>query len=79
MTAAVTGRRATRRALPAVPGWWADAAGSAAVLSLLVVTALWVADRGVQQLFGGRADAASPRSAGSPACSPPTCCSSRCC
>jgi hypothetical protein len=55
VTAAVADRRATRRALPAVPGWWADVAGSAAVLSLLVVTALWTADRGVQELLGGLA------------------------
>ncbi|MFR9779741.1 ferric reductase-like transmembrane domain-containing protein [Micromonospora sp. MS34] len=53
MTATVAGRRAVRRTLPTVPRWWADVAGSAAVLSLLVVTALWTADRGVQELLGG--------------------------
>ncbi|MGR6321142.1 ferredoxin reductase family protein [Micromonospora soli] len=53
MTAAVADRRAVRRALPTVPAWWADVAGSAAVLSLLVVIALWTADRGVQELLGG--------------------------
>ena len=55
MTAAVADRRTVRRTLPTVPGWWADVAGSAAVLSLLVVTALWTADRGVQELLGGLA------------------------
>ncbi|MFI2647170.1 ferric reductase-like transmembrane domain-containing protein [Micromonospora fulviviridis] len=55
MSAAVAGRRTPRRTLPAAPAWWADVAGSAAVLSLLVVTALWTADRGVQELLGGAA------------------------
>jgi predicted ferric reductase len=40
---------------PAVPTWWGDVAGSAAALSLLVVTALWTADRGVQELLAGPA------------------------
>ncbi|GHJ48306.1 oxidoreductase [Catellatospora sp. TT07R-123] len=30
--------------------WWADAAGSAAIASVLVVTALWTAHGGIQQL-----------------------------
>ncbi|MFE9690059.1 ferric reductase-like transmembrane domain-containing protein [Micromonospora sp. NPDC005806] len=55
MTAAVADRRTARRALPAVPTWWADVAGSAAVLSLLVVTALWTANHGVQQLLANPA------------------------
>lgn len=41
------------RPLPVAPGWWADAAGSAAFLSLLAVTALWTADRGAQELLAG--------------------------
>ncbi|GAB3850393.1 ferric reductase-like transmembrane domain-containing protein [Dactylosporangium cerinum] len=41
------------------PRWWADAAGAAAVVSLLVVTALWVANRGVQETLGGGAGALS--------------------
>jgi predicted ferric reductase len=35
------------------PRWWADAGGLGAGLSLLVVTALWVANQGVQQVLGG--------------------------
>src|SRR5689334_2155445 len=31
-----------------VPRWWADAGGLAAWFSLLIVTALWVANRGLQ-------------------------------
>ncbi|MDW3849190.1 ferredoxin reductase family protein [Micromonospora sp. BRA006-A] len=46
---------ATARALPAAPRWWADVAGGLAGLSLLVVTALWTADRGVQELLAGAA------------------------
>jgi predicted ferric reductase len=43
----------------ATPRWWADAGGVAAGLSLLVVTALWVSNRGVQQVLGGGPDALS--------------------
>lgn len=39
--------------LPVSRRWWGDAAGSAAVLSLLVVTALWVHNRGLQELAAG--------------------------
>ncbi|WP_203779309.1 ferredoxin reductase family protein, partial [Actinoplanes philippinensis] len=35
------------------PRWWADVAGVAAGLSVLVVTALWVGNGGVQQVIGG--------------------------
>jgi predicted ferric reductase len=35
------------------PRWWSDAAGVAAVLTLLVVTALWVANRGGQDVLAG--------------------------
>ena len=46
--------------LPRVtPRWWADAGGVGAGLSLLVVTALWVGNGGVQQVLGGGADAVS--------------------
>ncbi|MEU2614319.1 ferredoxin reductase family protein [Micromonospora sp. NPDC007271] len=55
MTAAVADRRPVRRLLPSAPAWWGDAAGTAAALSLLVVAALWTADRGVQELLGGLA------------------------
>ncbi|GAA3227545.1 ferric reductase-like transmembrane domain-containing protein [Dactylosporangium siamense] len=49
----------TRAATSGTPRWWADAAGAAAVVSLLVVTALWVANRGVQDTLGGGAGALS--------------------
>ena len=39
------------------PPWWADAGAVLAGLSLLIVTALWVGDRGTQQLAAGGADA----------------------
>jgi predicted ferric reductase len=48
----ISGRRAT-------PRWWADAGGIGAGLSLLIVTALWVANRGLQQVTGGGPDALS--------------------
>ncbi len=35
-----------------VPRWWADAGGLAAWFSLLIVTALWVANRGLQPATG---------------------------
>ncbi|MDI5941610.1 MULTISPECIES: ferredoxin reductase family protein [Micromonospora] len=54
MSAAVAERPAPARLVPpGAPGWWADVAGVAAALSLLVVTALWTADRGVQELLSG--------------------------
>ena len=43
----------------ATPRWWGDAAGFAAGVTLLIVTALWVSDGGVRQLTGGGADAMS--------------------
>jgi predicted ferric reductase len=43
----------------ATPRWWADAGGLGAGVSLLVVTALWVGNGGVQQIAGGGADAVS--------------------
>jgi predicted ferric reductase len=49
--------RATATTLPATPRWWADAGGVAAGISLLIVTALWVSNGGVQQITGGGADA----------------------
>jgi len=41
------------------PRWWVDLAGSVGWLSLLAVVALWVSNRGVQQLVGGGPDAVS--------------------
>src|SRR5689334_4511538 len=38
------------------PRWWADAGGLAAWFSLLVVTALWVSNRGLQQTLGSGID-----------------------
>jgi predicted ferric reductase len=61
MTATATPRAAAPR--PVAPGrrvaprWWADAGGVGAGLSLLIVTALWVGNGGVQQLTGGGPDA----------------------
>ncbi|MEU5939697.1 ferredoxin reductase family protein [Micromonospora sp. NPDC047548] len=52
MSATVLDRRTAYRPPRPAPAWWGDVAGSAAVLSLLVVTALWTADRGVQELLG---------------------------
>jgi predicted ferric reductase len=43
----------------ATPSWWADVAGVAAALTLLFVTALWVSNRGIQQVQGGGPDAVS--------------------
>jgi len=43
----------------ATPRWWADAGGAGAVASLLVVTALWVGNSGLQQVAVGGADALS--------------------
>jgi predicted ferric reductase len=42
-----------RPRLNPTPSWWADAAGVAAVLSLVVVTALWVAHGGGPDVAGG--------------------------
>src|SRR3954465_12360759 len=41
------------------PRWWADAGGVGAGLSLLIVTALWVSNGGVQQISSGGPDAGS--------------------
>ncbi|WP_330186078.1 ferredoxin reductase family protein [Dactylosporangium sp. AC04546] len=49
----------SRPAPPAAPRWWADAAGVAAGASLLVVTALWVGNRGLQDLGGAWPDGVS--------------------
>jgi predicted ferric reductase len=49
----VTAPHTFRPRLNPTPRWWADAAGLAAGLSLLVVTALWVANRGGQEVAGG--------------------------
>ncbi len=49
----------TRRRLPTTRRWWADAVGSAAALSMLVVVAMWVANRGIQDTFAGPWSAAT--------------------
>ena len=41
------------------PRWWGDMVGVCAGLSLLVVTALWVSNGGLQQIAGGGSDAVS--------------------
>ena len=59
-TTIATGRatvpaRSRSARLPAPPPprrWWADVAGSAALLSLVAVVTLWLANRGVQNLSG---------------------------
>jgi predicted ferric reductase len=56
MTTTTTGMAQPR--LGPTPRWWSDAAAVAAGLSLLVVTALWVANRGVPDLGAGRWEAA---------------------
>jgi predicted ferric reductase len=43
----------------ATPRWWGDVGAVGAGLSLLIVTALWVGNGGVQQITGGGADAVS--------------------
>ncbi len=48
----------TSSAVP-TPRWWADAAAFAAGLSLIVVTALWMSNGGVQQLAAGGPDSIS--------------------
>jgi predicted ferric reductase len=45
--------RLPRRQGPPVPPWYADVAGSLMWSSLLVVTALWVAGRGLQEIPAG--------------------------
>src|SRR5689334_16616834 len=54
--AAQSGRVLPRRA---TPRWWADAGALGAGISLLVVTALWVRNRGVQQVLAGGPDGLS--------------------
>ncbi len=53
MTTATATHPVPVRRRAAAPRWWADAAGAAGWLSLLVVTALWVRNSGVQQTTGG--------------------------
>ncbi|MFG2041746.1 ferric reductase-like transmembrane domain-containing protein [Dactylosporangium sp. NPDC048998] len=50
---------ARRPAVRPAPRWWADAGAVAAAASLLVVTALWVRNRGLQELAGAWPDALS--------------------
>ncbi len=51
-------RNDARRLRP-TPQWWADAAALLAGLSVLIVVALWISNRGLQQLAGGGPDALS--------------------
>jgi predicted ferric reductase len=55
-TAPAASRTAARRV---TPRWWADAGGVGAALTLLIVTALWVSNGGVQQLTADPATATS--------------------
>ena len=59
MTITAAPRTATMARSRVTPRWWADAGGVGAGLSLLLVTALWVSNQGVQQLTGGGPDALS--------------------
>ena len=43
----------------AVPRWWADLGGLLAGTSLLIVTALWVRNGGIEQVTAGGAGAVS--------------------
>ena len=52
-----TAHLAPRR--PVAPRWWADAGGVGAGLSLLIVTALWMSNGGVQQTGDGGSAAVS--------------------
>jgi predicted ferric reductase len=58
-TATRTDRPPVRPLRRVTPRWWADTGGVVAGLSLLVVTALWVSNRGVQQVLGGGPEALS--------------------
>jgi predicted ferric reductase len=61
-----TAPRPPVRTLTPAPRWWADAGGSAAFISLLIVSALWVSHGGLQQTAAGgwSAVAAAGRLAG---------------
>src|SRR5690242_10339530 len=48
-----------QRFLRTTPRWFGDLGGVTAGTTLLIVTALWVGNGGVQQLAGGGADAVS--------------------
>jgi predicted ferric reductase len=50
MTATAVPVRPHQASRPATPRWYADAGGSAAALSLLIVVALWVSNGGIQEL-----------------------------
>ena len=55
----IDGPRTAGRGVRPTPAWWADAAIIGVALSLLVVTALWVSNQGLQQLFEGGTEAAT--------------------
>jgi predicted ferric reductase len=50
---ATLARPRTTRRLASAPRWWADLVGSAAVLSLVTALALWIGNRGPQELSAG--------------------------
>ncbi|MFD1369605.1 ferredoxin reductase family protein [Actinoplanes sichuanensis] len=59
-----TAPAAVRRRLPVTPVWWPGAGATAAALSLLIVTVLWVGNGGVSDLTGGDAVTAIGRLTG---------------
>jgi predicted ferric reductase len=60
MTAVAAPAPASRATRPRVtPHWWGDVVGVCAGLSLLVVTASWVGNGGLQQIAGGGSEAVS--------------------
>ncbi|AEV86082.1 oxidoreductase [Actinoplanes sp. SE50] len=54
-----TALRPPKAPLGNTPRWYADLGGVAAAISLLIVVALWVGNRGLQQIAGGGAEAMS--------------------
>src|SRR4051794_31711082 len=69
MTATVTPRAAAAEPIAppstglsppgGTPRWWADAGGVAAGVSVLIVVALWVSNRGLQEVLGGGPESVS--------------------
>ncbi len=58
------GPQAVHRRVPpperrTTPLWWADTGGVGAGLTLLIVTALWVGNQGIEQTLGGGSPALS--------------------
>ena len=46
------GASAVRIRAAAPAAWWADLAGAAAILSVVIVVALWLTNRGLQNMAG---------------------------